>query len=177
MVAAPGIHVGLHDLPVLFSGIPVALICILASERVHAATATGNLTVQIEIQAECEVTTTATVNFGAEGVLNSDVDAAGSISVQCTSGVSYDVGLGAGQGAGATTSDRKMTGPASATIDYGLFSDSARTTNWGDTISTDTVSGTGDGSVQVIDVYGRVPAQTTPAAGTYSDTVLVTVTY
>ena len=33
------------------------------------------------------------------------------------------------------------------------------------------------GSLQSITVYGRVPAQSTPAAGDYTDTVLVTFSY
>jgi spore coat protein U-like protein len=39
------------------------------------------------------------------------------------------------------------------------------------------VSGTGNGAGQTITIFGRVPAQTTPAPGTYTDTVTVTVTY
>jgi spore coat protein U-like protein len=39
------------------------------------------------------------------------------------------------------------------------------------------VSGTGIGSSQNYTVYGRVQAQTTPAPGTYTDTITVTVTY
>lgn len=70
-----------------------------------------------------------------------------------------------------------MTGPASATIGYALYRDSGRTQNWGETVGTDTVAGTGDGNVQAITVYGRVPAQATPGVGTYTDSVTVTVTY
>jgi spore coat protein U-like protein len=39
------------------------------------------------------------------------------------------------------------------------------------------VSATGNGADQTFTIYGRVPAQTTPAPGTYTDTVTVTVTY
>ena len=64
-----------------------------------------------------------------------------------------------------------------ATINYSLYNNSGRTTNWGNTIGTDTVSSTGTGASQSFTVYGRVPAQTTPAPATYSDTITVTVTY
>ncbi|UWX04453.1 spore coat protein U domain-containing protein [Pseudoxanthomonas sp. NC8] len=37
--------------------------------------------------------------------------------------------------------------------------------------------GTGSGSIQALTVYGRVPAQPVSAAGTYSDTVTVTLTF
>jgi spore coat protein U-like protein len=51
------------------------------------------------------------------------------------------------------------------------------TSNWGQTVGTDTVSSTGTGAVQSFTVYGQVPAQSTPAPGAYSDTITVTVTY
>ena len=63
------------------------------------------------------------------------------------------------------------------TVNYSLYSDSGRTTVWGNTIGTNTVAATGNGASQSYSVYGRVTAQTTPAPATYSDTVTVTVTY
>jgi outer membrane usher protein len=39
------------------------------------------------------------------------------------------------------------------------------------------VASTGNGASQPFTVYGRVPPQTTPTPGAYSDTVTVTVTY
>jgi len=169
---------GFVILNLFFGTLFVAGICsVLLSCAYAQTTINDNLTVTVEIQAECTIVTTSTVDFGTQGVLDANVDNTGSITVQCTSGVDYDVGLGAGNGSSATTSDRRMTGPASASIDYSLFSNSGRTTNWGNTISTDTVGGTGDGSSQVLTVYGRIPAQSTPAAGTYTDTVQISVTY
>ncbi|MFY0084261.1 spore coat protein U domain-containing protein, partial [Acinetobacter baumannii] len=45
-------------------------------------------------------------------------------------------------------------------------------------ISTTAYSGTGTGAVQTVNVYGRIPAGSTlPSAGSYVDTVTVTVTY
>ena len=69
-----------------------------------------------------------------------------------------------------------MSGANSVT--YGLYKDAARSTGWGSSIvSGETVSGTGTGSAQALTVYGRVPPQSTPPPGTYSDVVVVTVTY
>ena len=53
----------------------------------------------------------------------------------------------------------------SNTINYLLYTDSARTTVWGNTVGTDTVAAIGNGASQSFTVYGRVPAQTTPASG------------
>jgi spore coat protein U-like protein len=64
-----------------------------------------------------------------------------------------------------------------ATVNYTLYSDSGRTTIWGNTVGTNTVAATGNGTGQNYTVYGRVSSQTTPAPGTYTDTITVTVTY
>ena len=45
------------------------------------------------------------------------------------------------------------------------------------TTGVNTASGTGTGVTQTLNVYGRVAPQTTPKPGTYSDTVIATVTY
>ncbi|MBN6743443.1 spore coat protein U domain-containing protein, partial [Acidithiobacillus sp. MC6.1] len=74
-------------------------------------------------------------------------------------------------------STRAMTGPSSATLSYGLFQDAAYTTNWGNTVGTDTKTGTGNGSAQALTVYGQIPAGQYPAPGTYTDTITATITY
>ena len=60
---------------------------------------------------------------------------------------------------------------------YELYRNSARTQRWGNTLNTDTVVGSGNGANQNLTVFGRVPNQSTPSAGTYNDTITVTVTY
>jgi spore coat protein U-like protein len=70
-----------------------------------------------------------------------------------------------------------MTGPAPALLSYSLFSNSVHTTNWGNTVGTDTVAGTGTGSVQSLTVYGQVPAGQFTKPGSYADTITATVTY
>jgi len=143
---------------------------------VQAATATGSFTAQITIEGACIVATTNSLNFGNAGVISANIDQATTFQVQCTSGTAYDVGLNAGTGAGANTTTRKMTF-GSDTVDYQMFSDVNRTVNWGDDFLIDTVGDTGDGSPQTFTIYGRVPPQATPGAGTYTDTVTITVQY
>ncbi|MBN9136331.1 spore coat U domain-containing protein [Phyllobacterium sp.] len=142
-----------------------------------AATATGSFTVQITIQASCVLVSTATLTFTAVGVIAANDDASTTLSVQCTNTTPYNIGLNAGTGTGATVASRKMTGTGGALVNYTLYSDNNRTTVWGQTIGTDTVSASGSGAAQSYTVYGRVPVQTTPAPGAYTDTITVTVTY
>lgn len=142
----------------------------------RAQVATGNLDVRITITADCQITATDAVDFGATGVLTSAVDASGTISVACTQTTPFVIGLDAGMGSGASTTTRYMSAGADR-IAYQLFRDPGRSNIWGNTSGADTLSGTGSGIAQVFPVYGRVAAQTTPARGAYSDVVTVTVTY
>lgn len=141
-----------------------------------AATAAGTMPVSMTIQASCTLASSSGVAFGTQGVLSGNVDTSGSLGVQCTSSTPYTVALDAGGGTGATTAARKMSNGGS-TVTYALYRDSSRTQLWGDTQGTDTVAGTGNGSSQTLTVYGRVVAQPTPTAGSYTDTVNVTITY
>jgi spore coat protein U-like protein len=141
-----------------------------------AATTTTTFGVQITITASCTILSASTLNFGSNGVLTANVDQTSTIAVQCTNTTPYNIGLNAGTSTGATVTTRKMVNGA-ATVSYSLFSDSGRTTNWGNTVGTDTVASTGTGASQSFTVLGRVPAQTTPAPNTYTDTITVTVTF
>lgn len=141
-----------------------------------AGTATGNLPVQVTIVSDCKVQSAAALDFGSQGVLDSALNGATTLGIQCTNTTPYNVRLDAGAGAGATIASRLMT-LAAATVSYNLYRDAARTLVWGVTDGTNTVAGTGNGAVQTLNVYGQIPAQTTPAPGLYTDTVLVTVAW
>ena len=134
------------------------------------------MTVQVSITATCLINSASTLNFGTQGVLAANVDQTSTLQVTCTNTTPYNIGLDAGTGSGATVAVRKLTS-SSNTLNYTLYSDTGRTTVWGNTVSTDTVAGTGNGTGQSYTVYGRIPAQTTPAPGNYTDTITVTVTY
>ena len=81
---------------------------------------------------------------------------------------------------GSATGFRKLLNQAAlstATVNYGLYTDISHSTNWGNLAGTDTSSKVGDGASHTYTIYGQIPAQTTPVAGTYADLVTVTVTY
>ncbi len=118
----------------------------------------------------------STLNFGSVGVLGSAVNATSSITVTCTSALPYTIALDGGL-SGATNPTQRVMSQASQQVTYGLYRDSARAQAWGDSVGTNTAAGTGSGLAQTLTVYGRVPMQTTPAPGTYSDTVVVTTSY
>ncbi|HWV53632.1 spore coat U domain-containing protein [Pseudorhodoplanes sp.] len=139
-----------------------------------AQVATANLSVQITITAGCLLQNVNNINFGPHALLSSNVDATGSFEVLCTSGVPYTVSLDGG-GGGSINSRRMESGGEQ--VSYQLYSDPARLQIWGETLGVDRVSGTGSGVAQSLTIYGRVPSQTTPPAGTYTDTVTITLNY
>jgi spore coat protein U-like protein len=97
----------------------------------------------------------------------------GSILISCTSSRSgITVSLSSGSG---SYSGRRMRGSL-MDLSYNLYRDVNRTIIWGD--------GTGGTAVYAgpkenvrLDIYGKIPAQQNVRAGTYSDTIVVTVTY
>jgi spore coat protein U-like protein len=144
------------------------------------ASITGSFTTSIAafsitatVVPSCTITAN-TLSFGA--YTGTAASATSTLSVKCSNGTPYNVGLDPGQASGATVTTRKMV-KGSKTLNYSLFSDSGRTTNWGITVGTDTVAGTGTGLAQTLTVYGQVPGGQKPAAGSYADTVTATITY
>lgn len=138
----------------------------------------ADLSVSATVTANCSISTSA-VAFGNVNTLSGgNVDATGGITVTCTSGTPWTASADAGDGSSATLLVRRMTSGANA-LNYTLYTNSGHTIVWGDgTGTTGTISNTGTGSAQAMTIYGRVPSgQGTVPAGSYSDTVSVTVSY
>ena len=129
-------------------------------------------TVSATAGALCTITATD-LNFGTATLLNSNVDTTNTISVRCPSGLPYTVGLDGG-GAGTTNPTLRELDNGIDQIIYGIYTNAARTTGWSNST---TLGGTGNGAFQNYTAYGRIAPQVTPAADTYTDTIVVTVTY
>lgn len=123
--------------------------------------------------ASCTVTPQS-VNFGLyDSLSRAAVDGVGSVSVSCDSAVSFDISLGPG-GSG-TYASREMSG-GQGDMRYNLYTSASRTTAWGDGSGGSTTVG-GGGTGGDFTVYGRIDAGQNLPAGTYVDTVVVTITY
>ena len=154
------------------------VIAACAAQPALATNATGDLDVSATVTANCNVSTVA-VAFGNVDVTNGqDVPGTGSFSVTCTNGTGWTASADSGAGTGASLAVRKMSS-GSNLLNYALFTDSQRTALWGDgATGSSTFGGTGSGVAQANTIYGLVPGgQTGVPAGSYADTVVVTVTY
>jgi spore coat protein U-like protein len=136
---------------------------------------TAPFTVTATIVANCSVSATA-LDFGSAGLLDADVDDTNALSVTCTALTPYTISLDGGLSGATNPALRKMTKGAE-TVTYGLYRDAARSLAWGSTIGVDTVSSIGTGLAENHTVYGRVAPQPTPSPGTYTDTIVVLVSY
>ena len=155
----------------------MALMCltlVLAPKPASPTTATTTFTVSASVTATCLISAT-TLSFGSYTFVVAS--STSTISVTCTNGTTYNVGLNAGAASGATVTTRQMGATGGGLLNYSLFQDSAHSTNWGNTVGTDTLAGTGNGSAQSLTVYGQIPANQYVTPGSYSDTITATITY
>lgn len=164
----------------------VAASLLITGVAANAATATTNFPVSAQVPALCTVAATGlTFANYVPGAGNVDTAANNGITVRCTRGTGYTVGLGTGLAPGATITNRRMRSTATPAneLAYALFSDAGRTVNWGDTAVNGAPVGTstGFGNLVNLNVYGRIvdslANQNAAAATDYTDTVVVTVTY
>jgi spore coat protein U-like protein len=147
---------------------------ITISANATLGTVTTTMFVTATVQATC-LASASGLNFG--NYAGSLMSMTSAITVTCTNTTTFNIGLNAGTATCATVTTRKMTSLASATLSYALFRDSARTQNWGNTVGTDTLASTGNGTALMYNVYGQVAAAQYVAPGTYSDTIIATITY
>lgn len=129
----------------------------------------------------CDVSASG-VNFGNYNPLDTGhLDIAGTIRVQCTQRkkdpLSFDVQLSAGGSGGYAA--RWMAGSGSQ-LQYNLYRDAARAQIWGNgTGGSTTVTRSFDtrNIDDTISVYGRAFSGQAVNAGSYVDTIVVTVVY
>lgn len=151
----------------------------------------GSLDIQLTIGEGCAVMNGSSspagvnsfgkIDFGTQSSLTtSSIDAqststtTGEIQLNCTTGVPYRVTLGPGRNAAGDKRNMKHA-TAVNLITYDLYQDAARVRPWNESAP---LTGTGTGAAVSLTVYGRVlKAATTPPAGQYNDTVLVTIAW
>ena len=149
------------------------LIATVEPMSAQGATATAAIAVSATVTAFCTISVAA-LGFG--NYTSAVNNATTTVTASCTSGTTYNLGLDAGLGTGATVAARKMS-LSTNLLTYSLYSDSGHSVVWGSSIGTNTVTGTGTGVAQVVTVYGQIPASQLVAPGNYADTVTATITY
>jgi spore coat protein U domain-containing protein, fimbrial subunit CupE1/2/3/6 len=135
----------------------------------------------------CTVAST-TLAFGPYDVFNgSPLDTQADVNVTCTRnggppGTTVTLALGPSTTSGAIATRRLKRAGGADLLDYNLYRDATRLGVWGQTSGVDTVAQ----SVSVpnkasanlsFTLFGRIPAGQDPSVGSYSDSLLVTISF
>lgn len=194
---AAGTYSGTVTLRWYFSVCTVAIVaCVTSSDSpgINRATlpASGwgagvpvTVTITLEVLPDCKITA-PNVAFGTAPLVGSFSPITQSVSVRCSKDSSYTVGLNDGVNFSGTR--RMRQGSTSNYLTYEIYRGSSSSAGrWGSAISGERrSSGTADTNPGIYDTttlqgytYNAVinPAQTTPAAGTYTDTVIVDIAF
>jgi len=136
----------------------------------------------IGTEARACTVSSAGVAFGAYNPRSTGArNGTGTISIACATTVTAPV-VALSAGASGSYAARRMTS-GGWSFNYNLYTNSARTIIWGDgsggsvsqTLSGGTISGGQRRFTPT--VYGRIPALQNVGAGSYGDTVIMTVTF
>ena len=129
----------------------------------------------------CTFSTVVGVAFGSYSVFApSPLDSTGSFTYLCTGvGGSDTITINLSRGSASTFAPRQMLRLGTA-LTYNLYTDASRSTVWGD--GTGGTSHYGpvtppEGTGVTVQVYGRLFAGQSVPAGSYGDTVVVTVLF
>jgi len=101
---------------------------LLGISSVYATTTTTTFQTRVTIAATCTIGGATTLDFGSPGLLTANVDQTSTIQLTCTNTTPFNTGLDKGSNGSSVTS-RLMKGGGTETIQYSLYSNSARTTN------------------------------------------------
>ena len=159
----------------------LALSTALAAGTADASTTTGNLGASTTVIGGNSATiTTQPVAFPSYNPVNTaPTDGQGNVGVAATAGLPYTIALGGGLA--AAPPQRRLQSGVNM-LNYNLYLDSTRTSVWGEGtlgFPGGTRAGSGTGTATTINhpVFGRIPSGQGVPAGSYSDTVVVTVTF
>lgn len=160
------------------SALVVAALGASAGLALAAGSKTTDIAVSASVASNCLVSTASTgLSFGVYDPLAEDDNLASTtFKVKCSKNAGYTIGLS--QGGGAAEDARKMALAGQLAMNYAIYSDSLRTTNWGATAGAATGTGSGLDTENTVTIYGKIPKnQYDVGVGAYADTVVATVTY
>lgn len=155
-----------------------ALTALAACATTYAAETRTTMSVAMTVPVSCTISATA-MSFGTNTGVTS-VQSQSAINVNCPTSLPYNVAIDAG--ANLLGDDRRMRNGSAGFVSYRLTKTRGGA-NWGDSDFGNTftrgssVAGTGAGSQQTLLVFGETVGAASIPAGSYTDSVVVTVHY
>jgi spore coat protein U-like protein len=160
----------------------IGAIGILASDAaLSATTTTTTISVGATLVDHCLISATA-LTFQPYSPGSGAVTGTSTVTLRCTNGAIYAVGLSAGSTAGTSMSQRLLAS-GSNTLQYNLYTSNTYNNVWGDgSGGSAVVAGYSSGfaSPIALTVYGQVPdsaANKLVPAGIYNDSIIVVLSY
>jgi spore coat protein U-like protein len=148
----------------------------------HAGTDTATLPVSAQINATCTISTVPLAFGNYDPIVDNKtapLTGTGFVSTICTIGSAVTITLGQGANPAGGSTDtvplRQMASGANR-LAYFLYSESTRITVWGNTVLTGKTD-TGTGAASQLTIYAAVTGGQNKPVGSYTDTVVATVTY
>jgi len=158
------------------AGLALATAFVIAApgQPARAATETSTLGITVDVVSACAIQG-GTIDFGTyESGQIDTIPAVGTISYTgCPEGAA-NIALDGGQS--GDEQSRAMTDGNGNQLNYRIFQDAARTTNWGTGVAAKTVA-VEAGGVGSWEVYGRIIREQSVPAGTYADSINITITF
>jgi spore coat protein U-like protein len=150
-----------------------ALLGVMVAQNAWALNATSTMAASGTVPAACTITSTPLAFRSIH--ISTISNATASVSVNCTLGATYSIGMD--YGLHGTSTQRALLGTDNSTVNYNIYTDFLHGTPWGNIDGVDALAGTGNGATQLLTVFGQVPSQIGVVDQAYSDTVTVTLTY
>ncbi|MDO9010490.1 MAG: spore coat U domain-containing protein [Gallionella sp.] len=165
----------------------VALALGFGSAQAATIVAGGTMGVSSTVTASCSAFSQG-AGFGFAGYTNNsatNVDATTSVTATCTAGTPYTMAVSAGThynaagGMGGGWRNLQNGTTLTSFLGYGIYQDAGYTTFWGSGVGGQgslgaVASGAGTASYTL---YGRIPAGQAAVVGSYTDTVVASLTY
>lgn len=139
---------------------------------------TSTFQVQITITKTCTMTSGSAVSFGNVVANVVPAKATANLSVTCSKGTPFTIGLQPSNGNQSGAGSMSGTGSNPDKVAYQLYTDASGSTVWGSNTTTgpNLLAGSGQGAPQAVPVYAGI-TNTNVMPDNYSDTVTVTFTY
>lgn len=160
------------------TGIGIGGLCLAGSDQNGSGTIP--ITITMVISNDCTTITAPNVSFGSAPLVSGFSTVSQSISVICTKGSTYTVGLS--NGSHAVGSVRNMAS-GSNLLSYEIFKGTSVTDRWGPTgterqSSVNATTTSADGLTRTYNYTAMVlTSQNTPPAGNYTDSVVVDLSF
>lgn len=149
------------------SMVVVLAVCCLLPARAPTQSDTTTMTATTTVQGRAKIVSLTDLDFSTyDPTADTPDDAEGAVTVRATKGLTFTIYIGA---------DRELTDGSGNVLDYELYTDSSRTAVWGSTSASGPNHVSASNVATSYPIYGRIPALQDLPAGSYSDTVVVTV--